>query len=53
MIINDKYLKIYGILEKEQVEVYKNFSIFTWTPELLEKFQNAVFLEIFWIPSIE
>ena len=25
----------------------KNYSIFTWTPELPEKFQNAVFLEIF------
>ena len=26
---------------------YKNYSSFTWTPELPEKFQNTVFLEIF------
>ena len=31
--------------------LHKNYSIFPWTPELPEKFQNAFFLEIFWIPS--
>ena len=38
--------------ESPLARLVKNYSIFTWTPELTEKFQNAVFFEIFQIPTI-